>query len=66
MAKLIRSSIECAYKIGTICLHNHNHGQPTLLECNPKGEDNFPVNCPLEDGYTKHIEFEYKEPGGDS
>jgi hypothetical protein len=57
MAKLIRSAIECAYKIGTVCL---NMGEldkvPEFLTCNPKGEENFPRHCPLEDGIKKNIE----------
>jgi len=56
MAKIIRSSIECGWKVGTLCLHNYDqhskHAGSPFLSCDPKGEENFPSHCPLEDGMS--------------
>ena len=56
MAKLIRSSIECGYKLMGLCLHDSIAKRKLVsakTQCIPKGEENFPKYCPLEDGYTK-------------
>ena len=56
MAKLIRSHNECGYRLMGLCLHD-TMGKHKLLSaktpCNPKGEENFPKCCPLEEGITK-------------
>jgi hypothetical protein len=49
MAKLIRTADECGYRVAhQACLHPHWKGK--IHPCKPKGEDNFPGCCPLEDG----------------
>jgi hypothetical protein len=56
MAKLIRSAIECAYKIGDVCLYPpkndlHLNNQMLIVSmCKPIDEENFSKNCPLENG----------------
>jgi hypothetical protein len=55
MSKLIHSAKECAYKIGIVCLHppKWDSTTHTLSQCDPKGEENFPHICPLEEGLSK-------------
>lgn len=47
MAKLIRSAIECAYKIGQVCIY-----PPKITACITVNEQLFPDNCPLETGVS--------------
>jgi hypothetical protein len=57
MAKIIRTSKECAYKCRTTCLywaHNVLGERISIIPCKPQGEENFPKNCPLEDYHTVH------------
>jgi hypothetical protein len=61
MAKLIRSSIECAHNIQKICFHDPSH----LKLCICEEEQNFPKACPLEDGTPQPGEFQYNKSNKD-
>jgi hypothetical protein len=56
MAKLIRSHIECGHRLIGLCLYNTDIGK-VIKEykhyCQPTEEQNFPDNCPLENGIVK-------------
>ena len=49
MAKLIHSVIDCGHRAHEKCFHpNRKH----IVDCKPKGENNFPCNCPLPQGIS--------------
>jgi hypothetical protein len=65
MAKLIRTAKECGHLSHGICFYSDHLG---LMNCEPKNEQNFPDNCPLEDGITikEHLDRileMHKKPG---
>lgn len=55
MAKLIRSAVECAHKLGSRCMyHGFGMGEQAPFEtCICIDEQNFPDNCPLEEAEIK-------------
>jgi hypothetical protein len=55
MAKLIRSHIECGHRVIGLCLYNTDNINiigKVIKDCQPTEEQNFPDNCPLEDGIS--------------
>jgi hypothetical protein len=57
MAKLIRSTKDCGYKYSSLCLHSG--GKHNMNTCIPQNEQNFPDNCPLEDGIPFNERLQY-------
>jgi hypothetical protein len=59
-AKLIRSPLECGHRVKGKCFWfifnctNSETDETCLIKnCTPRDEDNFPLLCPLEDGFIK-------------
>ena len=67
MSKIIRSHIECGHRVGGLCYYGTSIDSDIII-CKPTIVQNFPDNCPLEDGmsmseHIKDILAMHKKPG---